>query len=103
MNREQMVERAAAVLFEVDGGTWPEDCTHPDEHRRDARAVLDAILPQVSTVEDLEALPDRAVLLGRNGFIWSIRKGQCSPLFMLKDYGPFTLVYQPESGGTEKP
>lgn len=53
MNREQMVERAAAVLFEIDGGTWPEDCTHPDEHRRDARAVLDVILPQVSTVEQM--------------------------------------------------
>jgi hypothetical protein len=102
MNREQMVERAMAAQ---EGPEWP---THP---RDIATAILDAIMPQVTTVEELEALPIRAVLISRLGITWGIYPlangavllhptNQKTPRFIpevvLRDQGPLTVVWTPE-------
>lgn len=62
MDRAQMVEQGAVALFES-----PDYLARKGVGMDDARAVLDAVLPQVSTVEELEALPDRVVVLDAEG------------------------------------
>jgi hypothetical protein len=105
MNREQMIEKAAKLIWleeigdvvvlklleeigdvvvlklaEVD--QWWETTAHADRHRAVARQVLDAILPQVTTVEELEALPDGSVLADNLGaMLWRRR------LQLLRDIG----------------
>lgn len=56
MNREQMIDIAADIITNPPFGTT---------EREDAAAVLDAILPQVATVEELAELPCPALLLGQ--------------------------------------
>lgn len=54
------------------------------------KGLLDAILPQVSTVEELEALPDGLLLMSDTGV--TVRT-PCLP-FSLR-HGPLTVVWQP--------
>lgn len=70
-----------------------------------AAALLNELLPQVTTVEELEALPKGAKLLGADGSTWmqhleawrsdtySIRRS--STLLELKKANPLTVVWQP--------
>lgn len=63
MNREQMIEKAAEAIADY--------YDHPAEsYEDDARRVVDALLPQVTTVEELEALPPRTVVVGVRGVTW---------------------------------
>lgn len=84
-----MVEKAALVL----------DAAYPGEYvaTEAARAVLDAILPQVTTVAELEALPSGSLLVTPNGepvrhlyAHWQTERA------WLETYGTLTLVWQPE-------
>lgn len=100
MNREQMVEKAAEAIsqtYEPGGPTTAED-------KSAARAVLDSVLPQVTTVAELEALPWGSVLLSQYGvaYIWyadenRFRVGnyRFTPFDALAD-GSLTVVWQPE-------
>lgn len=70
MNRAELVEKAARASHRQGlecGGEYAEwdalrEITRR-EYRENAEAVVDALLPQVSTVEELEALDDRSVLV----------------------------------------
>ena len=75
---------------------------------RVAARVLDAILPQVSTVEELEALPFLSRLIGTGGAIvtrhrWSVHVdcflwvGGTTAKRALEEFGPLTVVWRPES------
>jgi hypothetical protein len=82
--REQMVEKVARVIAELEPGEdWPSNDalgghwalgTRDDEFRHaaldQARSILDAVLPQVSTVDELEALPESAVIVDQIGVLW---------------------------------
>lgn len=68
MNREQMVERAAdAIRAAGDFGPFAPN----DYARAEAAAVLDAVLPQVTTVDELEALPAETIGLTGHGEVWT--------------------------------
>jgi hypothetical protein len=68
--REQMVEKAAQVLWEA---AWPdcpwEEASPEDKeaHLDDAELVVDAIIPQIFTANELERLPTGALLLTDDG------------------------------------
>lgn len=90
MNREQMVDKAAEAIR-----TWD------DSPNISAEAVLNAILPQVTTVEELEALPDESVIVEEHGLshqkvagLWceagSEMPGSSRTLLL-----PATVVWQP--------
>ena len=89
MNRVEMISRVAGAL---EGS--PFGATYFD----DAERVLDAILPQVTTVEELEALSGRSLLYGT-------ASGQAEPVLwqpswqdpqeVLEMFGPLTVVWTP--------
>lgn len=63
--RAEMVEKAAGVIASGDGVPFARL-----EHLEVADAVLDAVLPQVSTVAELASLPLGTKLLAANGSVW---------------------------------
>jgi hypothetical protein len=122
-SREQMVEKVAAVEWKNDiGEAWPPvdaDNDVAENYRRHALSVLDAILPQVTTVAELEALPHGSVVLTAAGqpfvlrsrarfdYTWikvnevnlTNREHKDSVRFRDFDFdadGPLTVVWQPE-------
>lgn len=116
MNREQMVETAAKASWDADteahglsrayGWQPPGGDALNDGYRKQARIMLDAILPQVSTVAELEALPQGTVLMGmahehgpRFARWWgdaaAINGTKWEGVDLLHYYGPLTVVWQP--------
>ena len=75
MNREQMIEKAAERLRTVN--LWCNECdgvkcSSCDEQAIEfSNTVLDAILPQVTTVAELEALPFDAKVIDPTGEVWA--------------------------------
>ncbi len=110
MNREQMIEKAAQVLWEA---AWPNtswDLATEDDrgpHLDDASDLVDAILPQVTTVAELEALSNYSFVVGEDGPYMVRHLGStylqqkfgegwdCEPKDALA-HGPLTVVWQPE-------
>lgn len=99
MNREQMVEKAARAMLADDiAAGYASDGWDEGADRNwllgNARAVLDAVLPQVSTVAELEALhlPAQSVLVDTGGM------ALIAELVEEFDFrhGPLTVVWQPE-------
>lgn len=95
MNRDELVEKAADVLH---GGVSRMDIracpmrSCRDEHRARAEDVLDALLPQVSTVEELAELPWNAVVATADGHTYRAE----SPLMAyVLQRGPVTVVWSP--------
>ena len=104
VNREQMIEKARLAILNRRG---------PGKHpgaTKDAAAVVDALLPQVTTVEELEALPNGTSLLrtdetgaglydwctGGRGGLPKLWMDQYSiPASSLAEYLPLTVVWQP--------
>jgi hypothetical protein len=99
MNREQMIEKAAEALLAACGAC--DDAEGRADHVRDARTVLDAILPQVSTFEELEALDPRSLML--KDFDTYARAEDAASLvraarYLGRDFlpvNPLTVVWQP--------
>lgn len=87
MNRAEMVEKYVDLI---------EGSPFGASYRDDAVAFLDAILPQVSTVEELEALPDGSLLVSEVGPVqWY---GDNSADVIFRAFGsPLTVVWRPES------
>lgn len=97
VNREQMIEKATKVIYDESGSVTESDSYDI------ACTVLDAILPQVATVAELEALPYGSVVLdGEFGVAYELTSsGWCSPgdkqvENLDADDLPLTVVYQPE-------
>lgn len=104
MTREQLVGKARMAILNRRG---------PGKHpgaTEDAAAMVDAILPQVTTVEELEALPVGAQVLDGAGVVW--RTWRWNDNFEMFFYssiaslgpfdvaeiatrGPLTVVWQP--------
>lgn len=113
MNREQMIEKGVlATLVETDEEESLAQTLGFDENY--ARKVvvpmiIDAILPQVTTVEELEALPIGTALLaemmacsvaydhGRSARLFAFTNGrhEYSANRMLREFGPLTVVWTP--------
>jgi len=111
-HREQMIERVVAVMLTP---YIEEDRTPHDLDYELAKAILAAILPQVGTVEELEALPVGTTLLGSDGSAWDARwtrrydgTGYLEFRYfvnfagfeiraeqLLNDIGPLTVVWRP--------
>ena len=77
MSREQMVEKAARAAHSQaytdgqEGKNWDKlESWVRGSYRDDARAALDAILPQITTVDELEALPVGTLLKADDGDAW---------------------------------
>jgi hypothetical protein len=82
VNREQMVEAIHAKVY--------------DATIVEARAALDAILPQVTTVAELEALHDEAGLLTGDGRFYRAYMARLAPLHQDAHLTfPLTVVWQP--------
>lgn len=111
MNREQMIEAAAvAVAYARRGVTARVNETD----RLAGEAVINAILPQVTTVEELEALPYDAKVVDKSGEVWAryylatsgqrpLRwrssrgaYGQTSSRLVAMGLVPLTVVWRPE-------
>jgi hypothetical protein len=60
-----------------------------------SRRILDAILPQVTTVEELEALPDSALLVTDDGYVLQHFADQYSGVILPAFGTPLTVVWQP--------
>ena len=89
MKRAELVEKAAKVLAEIP----PSLRSGP---YADAAAVVDVLLPQVTTVEELEALPNGTVLVGESGFpYWLTAGDDLTARTLLLHNGPLTVVYVP--------
>lgn len=95
MSREEMIEKAARAIatsqygesvldIEAARTTWIAAAT----------CALDAILPQVTTVEELKAVRIGSVLMTEGGhcFRWDAPR---KVSMVLKVYGPLTVVWQP--------
>jgi hypothetical protein len=108
--REQMVEKAARASHQYGfdcGGVYADwddlSGTVQQQYRADAAAVLDAVLPQVSTVEELEALPAGAKVLDTAGDVyWKLSTGRFRDLRGNDDgaehvtfFAPLTVVWTP--------
>ena len=102
--REQLLEKAAVAWHD---STCPEgdECRSRDLHSRSNAIiigflgnVLDAVLPQITTVAELEALPDRTLLVAADGFCLRWFDFMTSGLNLLADHGPLTVIWQPEPG-----
>ena len=99
MNREAMVDRADEVL------TWiaEDNCEPTWGIREKAEKIVDAILPQVSTVEELEALPTRALVLKDFGSYaqteeaGSLARAVRTLGHVFLPTKPMTVVWRPES------
>ena len=90
MNREQQTEKAAEALASAGGQLQDSAYWLPE-----ARAVLDAILPQVTTVAELEALPARSLLKGANdGDVW-----QCSGYRQRIGHSPWDCLSEDGTAG----
>lgn len=110
MNREQMIEKAAQVMCDAPNDSLPsfaQAATLRQIYRREAQMVVDAILPQVTTVDELAALPEGAVVIDGNGHAWrkvNALSRWCwgawgyyteSSSAELVQFGPLTVVWQP--------
>jgi hypothetical protein len=118
MNREQRIETAARALYAEYRRQHPGTLTwgtEPDYFKRErfypsATVVLDAIEPQVTTVEELEALPVGTVLVTGRGLAITISdlpianpdvRGYRGMHFATRNAddalldGPLTVVWQP--------
>jgi hypothetical protein len=97
--REQMIEtvaRALAGLASEDSELdWPAEA-----FMREAAVVLDAVLPQITTIEQLKALPGAWYLLGElDGRPYCfVRMGIETSMLAryLERFGPFTVVWRPD-------
>ncbi len=105
MNIEQMIEKGVDALVACPTTAF----------RDQSRAVVDAILPQVAAVEELEALPPGTILLTERGeLVQSLRRFTGHPVYWFEFIdgiwrggelrsdgllaaarGPLTVVYQP--------
>lgn len=100
MNREQMFEKAWRVWCDSYSKTGLNDRDRLD-------LILDAILPQVTTVAELEALHSDAILIDREGDAWwaepephrwwsgTAERGWPS-VDVISDRAPLTLVWTPD-------
>lgn len=87
MNREQMVKRAFQAMHQFTAcGCVGDIAEHPME-RHMAQEVVDAILPQVLTVEELEALAEGTKLIDEAGTIWWVRNRRRGsfPMYLRND------------------
>lgn len=99
MNREQLVEAAAKAIRSVgDFGPFAPN----DYARAEAEAVLDAILPQVTTVAERAALPVGAVVRSTAGTIAArfdaergVVFGMSQPFSWATLQLPLTVLWQP--------
>ena len=107
MTREQMVEKARDEI-----SAWENECGCPipgDLAESIGRSVLDAILPQISTVAELESLPWDSVVHGLpHGDVWQSsgrgwdclsEDGSAGTYFSasVARQAPLTVVWQPEA------
>lgn len=100
MNRAQMVEKAgdALTLNVANFGKVVET-----DHYLAARVILDAILPQVTTVEELETLLEGATVTPDDlPLLLTVRRGELrNDIWVgtfhqaLSELGPLTVVQQP--------
>jgi hypothetical protein len=118
MNRQQMIEKASEAirdnvrLLVLASGTTLEQYERqiPGIVRALAAQAVSAILPQVTTVEELEALRVGALLVGKHpdvsGQQIAIARGsdryrytngrhEFSSARVAKESGPLTVVWQP--------
>ena len=113
-----MVEQAAKAIHATDRRDkytpidWDE--ANKDRYRIRAAAALNALLPQVTTVAELEALPFRTTVLDSDGdpwqryylatsgprpLRWRSAKGTYGKTSeWLAKAGPLTVVWTPEEG-----
>jgi hypothetical protein len=95
--RADMIETAARALCAQDSEDWEEVQQHA--YREDAAAVLDAVLPQITTVEQLRALPKRTWLLTAiDDTPHLLLRGAMDDKHLesyLSVYGPLTVWQQP--------
>lgn len=100
MNREQMIEKVATAIAWEPSVHYPDALQlrmHVDEDlaAEIAAEIIDAILPQVTTVEELEALPDSSLLVTDDGYVLQHFADQ-DPDVILRAFGtPLTVVWQP--------
>ena len=108
MNRDKLVEQAAQALSDWDADLvmGAEDNPLHDENDLDAvRAVLNTVLPQVTTVAELEALPLGSIVVSHNGYpfersfdnemsVGGEFKGSVTDI--VNTFAPLTVVWTPE-------
>jgi hypothetical protein len=88
MNREQMIERVVTVMLTP---YIEEDQTPHKFDYEIAKAILDAILPLITTVEELEALPVGTKLIDSIGGTWTTHE----VFSHIKEHLPLTVVWRP--------
>lgn len=94
-HRDDQIAAAAAALDEAlaSRDLWLDGLLP------DAEAIVDAVLPQVTTVDEVTALPHRTVLVSAEGeiFHWSWRMPMNLRLVAegMLESGPLTVVWQP--------
>ena len=98
MNREQQIEKVQRILYSDTTAIGPEIL-------RATPLILDAILPQVTTVEEGAAVPWSAKLVSDDGLLFKVTiSGQLIGLasrdrydwqVALDNFGPLTVVWQP--------
>ena len=109
MNREQLVEMVAETIYADDASLVFDPDAAADLagaasdtaaiYRSNAAAVIDVLLPLVTTVDEVTALPHRTVLVSAEGeiFHWSWRMPMNLRLVAeaMLESGPLTIVWQP--------
>jgi hypothetical protein len=112
--RADLIETAARAIrrANIDLGFIETDTDTDDIERTEAAAVVDAVLPQITTAEQLDALPLRTKVLAADGNTWEkymARSWGKGPAWRstkgggaynrsarsVAEYGPFTVVWQP--------
>jgi hypothetical protein len=98
--RDEVVEQAVAAMLRV---KWPDGGRDGLPTKITAKmlapAVLDAILPQITTVEELEALPPLTVLISAGGTVITRQSGPLDPEKLAIRAAvallPLTVVWRP--------
>jgi hypothetical protein len=105
---DAMVEKAVRAVITAYGEDADEMCPCSQDIRV-ARAVVDALLPSVDTLEVLQALPVDTKVLGATGEVWWRREfrwegsggGYSGENYIgrfLEHEGPLRVVWTPEVG-----
>lgn len=117
MDRAALIEKAARAGWEADtadhglsmhyGWQPPGGDVLNDEYRKQARVMLDAVLPQVATVEELDVLPVGSLLKADDGDVWQLSfhggwdclsedgSGGLRSSAQVVATGPLTVVWEP--------
>lgn len=95
----EVIWRESLSLTEAEQWKFDENSEDIKRHyRRAAQAVINVLRPTITTVEQLEALPDGSVVVGADDAVWE----RFNDNDMASVYGPWVTTGYDVAGATDE-